>query len=59
MRFCRQSCKQADLRDRRAQARVDLVDALAELRGVEARVETALRILGLNPEGTTRKENRP
>ncbi len=49
MRFCSSRCKTADLRDRRAAARVDLLDALTQLRAVEARVESALKVLGLNP----------
>jgi predicted nucleic acid-binding Zn ribbon protein len=48
-RFCSSRCRQAAVRERRAAARGDLLVALTQLAEVTVRVESALRILGLNP----------
>lgn len=48
-RFCSPSCQQADVRARRAQARVDLLNALAGLQAAVARVEAALQVMGFRP----------
>jgi hypothetical protein len=46
-RYCSRTCRAAALKARRAAARAELVEALGELRGIEQRVEQALRVLGL------------
>ncbi len=49
VRFCSARCRFAEVRDRRAAARADLLAALGQLAEVTRRVESALRTLGLNP----------
>lgn len=56
IRYCTAACRFADVRERRAAARADLIAALADLRAAEARVESALRVLGLHP---SRPRSRP
>lgn len=48
-RYCSPACRLADVRDRRAEARGELLAALRQLGEVASRIEAALRILGLNP----------
>jgi hypothetical protein len=48
-RYCSAACRCADVRERRAAARSDLLVALGQLAEVTRRVESALRVLGLNP----------
>ena len=48
-RYCSPTCRLADVRDRRAAARSELLGALRQLGEVASRIEAALRILGLNP----------
>jgi hypothetical protein len=48
-RYCSPACRFADVRERRAAARSDLLAALDQLTEVTHRVENALRVLGLNP----------
>ncbi len=47
IRFCREACRLADVRDRRAKARGELVDALAAIRLQLEKAEAALATLGL------------
>lgn len=54
-RYCSARCRTSDVRDHRAEARMDLLEALVELRAVEVRVEEALAVLGLNPALDRRK----
>lgn len=49
-RYCSAACRLAAVRERRADARADLLVALDQLVEVARRVETALRTLGLNPQ---------
>lgn len=51
-RYCSARCRTSEVRDRRAQARLDLLAAIEELRVVEGRVAEALAVLGLNPMGS-------
>jgi hypothetical protein len=48
-RYCSRTCRFADVRERRAAARSDLLAALDQLAEVARRVENALRTLGLRP----------
>lgn len=48
-RFCSSTCRHADVRERRAAARADLLAGLAQLAEATARVETALRTMGFRP----------
>src|SRR5712692_9630993 len=48
-KYCSGNCRNAATRERRAAAREDLLQALAELQAVQHRVERALQILGLRP----------
>jgi RNase P subunit RPR2 len=48
-RFCSSKCKAAQTRERRAAARQDLLAAVAEINRLQARVQNALRVLGLLP----------
>ncbi len=48
-KYCSVNCRNAATRERRATAREDLLQALAELQAVQHRVERALQILGLRP----------
>jgi hypothetical protein len=46
-RFCSETCRRTDLRERRGKARADLAAALGELRHLVVRVERDLTVLGL------------
>ena len=48
-RFCQEACRLADVRNRRAKARRNLMDALAAIRMHLQTAEDALAILGLLP----------
>jgi predicted nucleic acid-binding Zn ribbon protein len=48
-RFCSAGCRKAEVRDRRAVARADLLIALAGLRDAIGQVEAALQVMGFNP----------
>jgi len=48
-RYCSARCRFAAVRDRRASARADLLQALAQLGDAAAGIETALKSLGLRP----------
>jgi hypothetical protein len=54
-RFCSSACRFATTADRRAAARADLLDAVAQLAEAEARVRRALSTLGLNPRNPRRR----
>ena len=45
-RYCSARCRTSEVRDRRARARMDLLQALADLRALEGRIRTALAIMG-------------
>jgi endogenous inhibitor of DNA gyrase (YacG/DUF329 family) len=45
-RFCTARCRTADVRDRRAAARADLLDALDDLRALENRMRAVLAVMG-------------
>lgn len=57
-RFCSAACRQAAVRDRRAAARSDLLTALAGLQVAVARVEAALKTMGLKPSHPRRPRAR-
>ncbi len=48
-KYCSVKCRNAATRERRAAAREDLLQALAQMQAVQQRVERALQILGLRP----------
>ena len=49
IRFCREACRLADVRERRTAARAELARALHQIREQLDRAEDALAILGLMP----------
>jgi hypothetical protein len=55
IRFCREACRLADVRNRRAAARASLAQALQQLRIQLDRAEDALATLGLLPRQRARK----
>lgn len=52
-RFCSPACRFASVQERRAAARGDLVAAMGQLAEATARIERALKTLGLRPARTT------
>lgn len=48
-RYCSPACRLSGVRERRAVARCDLLDALRALREAITRVEAALDVMGFNP----------
>ena len=49
IRFCREACRLAAVRDRRAAARAELAEALHQIREQLDKAEDALAVLGLLP----------
>lgn len=49
-RYCSRACRYSATRQRRAQARTDLLLALEELERLRVRVVAALDVLGLHPD---------
>ena len=47
-RFCSSHCREADVRDRRARAREDLLDALDQIEVLQRRVRRALKTRGID-----------
>lgn len=54
-RFCAAACRYAAVRERRAAARADLLQALHQVQDAAARIERALRALGLHPSRPRRR----
>ena len=58
-RYCSARCRQRAVRERRAQARADLLVALALARDAADRISRALAALGLNPVRPRRRKEPP
>lgn len=48
-RYCSATCRHADVRERRAAARADLLAALEQLGEATTRIERALQVMGFRP----------
>ena len=57
VRYCSQTCRLAQVRERRATARAVLVEALAELQRQHERLRAALEVMGFIPKSNKRRKS--